>query len=340
MRGCVPENSIEATIGLEGEMRALKRILAFVPWPLLFAPPAQAAYPEKPVRIIVPFAPGGTADILARTIANKLHPALGQPLIVDNRTGAAGNIGTDLVAKSKPDGYTLLVGLMNTHVVNPALYANIPFRGVEDFTPIAHLAAVITTMVIHPSVPAHDVKQFIAFAKANPGKLAYASAGSGSSNHLNATVFEKMAGIRMLHVPYKGGAPAVLDTMTGQTQVLFTAATQTLPHVKTGKLRLLGITRGQRVALLPNVPAIAESLPGYEAVVWFGFFGPAGLPKDITLRLNTEVNRLMNAPDTKKVMEDMGVEVSNATPEQFSDTLRKEAAYWSKIVRDFNIKVD
>jgi len=321
-------------------MRMLKNVLVLLLWPTLLMPPAHAAYPDKPVRIIVPFAPGGTADILARTIANKLHPALGQPVIVDNRTGAAGNIGTDLVAKSKPDGYTLLVGLMNTHVVNPALYANIPFRGVDDFTPIAHLAAVITTMVIHPSVPAQNVKQFIAFARANPGRLAYASAGSGSSNHLNATVFEKMAGIKMLHIPYKGGAPAVLDTMTGQAQVLFTAATQTLPHVKSGRLRLLGVTRGQRVALLPDVPAIAETLPGYEAVVWFGFFGPAGLPKDLTARLNLEVNRLMNAPDTKKVMEDMGVEVSNATPEQFSEILRKEAAYWNKVVRDFNIKVD
>lgn len=301
---------------------------------------SQAAYPDKPIRVVVPFAPGGTADILARTLANKLQPEYGQALVVDNRTGASGNIGTEIVARSKPDGYTLLVGLMNTHVVNQALYANLPFRGIEDFTPIANLAAVITTLVVHPSVPAHDVKQLIAVATRNPGKLAYATGGNGSSNHLNALMFEKLAGIRMLHVPYKGGAPAVLDTVTGQTQVIFTAATQTLQHVKAGRLRLLGVTRGRRVALLPEVPAIAETLPGYEAVVWFGAFAPAGLPGELTQRLNADFNRVFNAPDIKKSMESMGVEVFNLGPEQFLASMRREAAYWSKMVRDFNIKVE
>lgn len=301
---------------------------------------AQGTYPEKPVRIIVPFAPGGSADILARTVSGRLNTALGQSFIVENRAGAAGNIGTEVVAKSKPDGYTLLVGLMNTHVVNQALYAKLPFNGVDDFTPIAMLAVVVSTMAIHPSVPAKNVKEFIAVAKANPGKLAYASAGTGSSTHLNAVVFEKMAGIRMLHVPYKGGAPAVLDTVTGQTQMIVTAATQTLPHAKAGRLRLLGVTRSKRSPMLPEVPAIAESLPGYEASVWFGAFGPAGMPKDITARLNTEINRLMSAPDTKKIMEDMGVEVVNITPEQFLVTLRQEAVHWSNVVRQYNIKAD
>ena len=306
----------------------------------LLATAAHSAYPDKPVRIIVPFPPGGTADILARTIANKLHPALGQVVIVDNRAGAAGNIGTDLVAKARPDGYTLLVGLMNTHVVNQAFNANLPFKGIDDFTPVANLAAVVTTMAIHPSVPAHNVKQFIAIAKANPGKLAYATAGSGSSNHLAAAVFEKMAGLKMLHIPYKGGAPATLDTVTGQAQLIFTAATQTLPHVKAGRLRVLGVTRAQRVPLFPEVPAIAETLPGYDIVIWFGFFGPAGLPRDITARLNSEVNRLMNAPDTKKVMEDIGVEVNNTTPEQFLEAMRKDVTYWNKAVREYNIRMD
>ena len=303
-------------------------------------PPAHGAYPEKPVRIIVPFAPGGSADILARTISNKLNAVLGQPVVVENRPGAAGNIGTELVAKSRPDGYTLLVGLMNTHVVNPALYAKLPFNGVEDFTPVAMLAVVISTLAIHPSVPARNVKEFIAVAKANPGKIAYASAGTGSSTHLNAVVFEKMAGIRMLHVPYKGGAPALLDTVTGQTQMIITAATQTLPHAKAGRLRLLGVTRAKRVAMLPDVPAIAETLPGYEALVWFGAFGPAGMPKDITAKLNTEINRLMNAPDTKSVMEKMGVEVVNTTPEEFQKVLREEAVHWTKVVRQYGIKAD
>ena len=304
------------------------------------APPLSAAWPDKPVRIIVPFAPGGTADILARTISSKLNPVLGQPVVVENRPGAAGNIGTDLVAKSKPDGYTLLVNLMNPHVVNQALYKSMPFNGVEDFTPIAMLAAVISTMAIHPSVPAKNVKEFIAVARARPGQIAYASAGTGSSTHLNAAVFEKMAGIRMLHVPYKGGAPAVLDTMTGQTQMIITAATQTLPHAKTGRLRLLGVTRAKRTAMLPDVPAIAETLPGYEAVVWFGAFGPAGLPKDMTVRLNTEINKLMSAPDTKSVMENMGVEVITTTPEAFHKKLREEAGYWANVVRKYGIKAE
>lgn len=322
-------------------MRFLKSVvLLSVVCASAVAPSARAEYPEKPVRVIVPWAPGGTADILARTLSNKLNPALGQPVIVENRPGAAGNIGSELVAKSKPDGYTLLVGVMNTHVVNPALRATMPFNGVEDFTPVAMLAVVITTMVIHPSVPAKNVKELIAFAKANPGKLAYASAGAGSSTHLNAAVFEKMAGIQMLHVPYKGGAPAVLDTVTGQTQVLFTAATQTLSHVKAGKLRLLGVTRGKRVALLPDVPAIAETLPGYEALVWFGAFGPAGMPKDVTTKLNAEINRVMSSPDVKKAMEDMGVEVVNTTPEQFLATVREEAVHWRNVVRKYNIKAD
>jgi len=302
--------------------------------------PAYGAYPERPIRLIVPFAPGGSADILARTVSTKLHAALGQPVIVENRAGAAGNIGTELVAKSKPDGYTLLLGLMNTHVVNQALYPKLPFNGVEDFTPVAMLCVVISTMAIHPSVPARNVREFIAFAKPRPGQVAYASAGSGSSTHLNAAVFEKMAGIKMLHIPYKGGAPAVLDTVTGQAQMIITAATQTLPHAEAGRLRLLGVTRAKRVAMLPDVPAIAETLPGYEASVWYGAFGPAGMPRDVTARLNMEINRLMNAAETRSVMEKMGIEVVNTTPEAFQKTLREEAVHWTKVVRDYGIKAD
>ncbi len=302
---------------------------------------AHAQYPEKPVRMIVPFAPGGSADILARAIASRFNGVFGQPLIIDTRPGAAGNIGTELAARSKPDGYTLLLGLMNTHVANQALYPNIPFNGVEDFTPIAKIAVVITTMVVHPSVPAKNVKEFIAVAKANPGKIAYASAGSGSSTHLNAAIFARMAGIDMLHVPYKGGAPAVLETVTGTTQLLFTATTQTLPHVRAGKLRLLAVTGAKRAAMLPDVPTVGESLPGYEATVWYGVFGPAGMPKPLAARLNTDVNRLMGAPDMRKLMEDIGVEViTSSTPEQFLASMRAEAADWNKTVKRYNIKAD
>ena len=306
----------------------------------LAAHSSHAAYPDKPIRVIVPWAAGGSADILARTIGNQLNAALGQPVVVENRPGASGNIGSDLVAKSKPDGYTLLVGVMNTHVTNQALYKNMPFRGVDDFTPIAMVAIVVTTMVVHPSLPASNLKLFIALAKANPGKLAYASAGPGSSTHLNAALLEKMAGIQMLHVPYKGGAPAVLDTVAGQTQVLFTAATQTLPHVKSGRLRLLGVTSRQRAAMFPDVPTIAETLPGYEATVWFGAFGPAAMPKEVTSVLNAEINRAMTSPEIKKRMEETGVEVVNITPEQFLATMRREVPYWENLIREFGIKAD
>jgi tripartite-type tricarboxylate transporter receptor subunit TctC len=304
------------------------------------APPATAAYPDKPVRIVVPWAAGGSTDILARTLANQLNAALGQPFIVDNRPGAVGMIGSDLVIKAKPDGYTLLLGVMNTHVVNPALYAAMPFKGIDDFSPIGMLAIVVTTLVIHPSVPARNVAGLIAFAKSHPGKLACATAGTGSSTHLNAVLFEKLAGVQMLHVPYKGGAPAVVDTVAGQTQVLFTAATQTLPHVKSGKLRLLGVTSTKRAAMFPDVPAIAESLPGYEATVWYGVFGPAGMPKELTAFLNAQIHRAMTLPEVRKRMDDIGVEIVNQSPEQFLATMRRDTAMWDKLIRDFNIQAE
>ncbi len=227
-------------------------------------------YPQKPITLIVPWAAGGSTDILARVLSEHLTRSLGQPVIVDNKPGASGNIGSAMVARAKPDGYTLLVGSMSTHAMNPALMSNMPFRGVEDFTPLGLLAYVTNTMVVHPSVPAQNLKELIAYAKANPGKLAYASAGPGSTNHLSAVLFERMAGVQMLHVPYKGGAPAVVDTVAGQTQVLFSAGTQTLPHVKAGKLRLLAVTEAKRSPLLPNTPTVAETVPGYELAVWYG----------------------------------------------------------------------
>ena len=320
-------------------MNALIRALLVLSLPLWWSI-AHAAYPDKPIRIVVAYAPGGTADILARALGNQLNAALGQPVIIDNRPGAAGNIGSDLVAKAKPDGYTLLLGIMNTHVVNPVLYKNMPFKGIDDFTPIGMIAVVVTTLVINPSVPASSVKELIAYAKANPDKLAFASAGSGSSTHLNAVQFEKMAGIRMLHVPYKGGAPAVVDTVAGQTQVLFTAATQTLPHVKSGKLKLLGVTSAKRAAMFPDVPTIGEQLPGYEATVWYGAFGPHDMAPELTHRLNADINRVMAAPEMKKRMEEIGVEVVSFTPEQFLASLRKEALYWEKMIREWHIEAE
>ncbi|SFC50042.1 Tripartite-type tricarboxylate transporter, receptor component TctC [Polaromonas sp. OV174] len=305
-----------------------------------FAQLASAAWPEKPITLIVPWAAGGSTDILARALAEQLTKSLGQPVIVDNRSGASGNIGSNFVAKAKPDGYTLLIGSMSTHVMNPALMPKMPFRGVEDFTPIAQLANVVNTLVVNVAVPAKNVTELIAYAKAHPGKLAYASAGAGSPNHLGAVLFEKAAGIEMQHVPYKGGAPAVVDTVGNQTQVLFSAGTQTLPHVKTGKLRLLGVTEAKRSALLPEVPTVGETLPGYELGVWYGAFGPAGMPKDLVAKLNAETNKALSNPEVRARMDAIGVEIVNGTPQEFATVLRRDADRYGKIIRELGIKND
>jgi tripartite-type tricarboxylate transporter receptor subunit TctC len=258
---------------------------------------AMAAYPDKPITLVVPWAPGGSTDILARAISQQMTTSMGQTVIVENKPGASGTIGAGMVAKAKPDGYTILIDTMSTLVINPSLMPNMPFKGAEDFTPIAILANVINTMVINPSVPVKTVAEFIAYAKANPAKLAYASAGSGSTNHLSAEIFKRASGIDMLHVPYKGGAPAVLDTVANQTQVLFTAGTQALPHVKSGKLTLLAVTEPKRASLLPDVPAVAETLPGFNMSVWYGAYGPAGMPRDVLMRLNAEIAKALAVPE-------------------------------------------
>jgi tripartite-type tricarboxylate transporter receptor subunit TctC len=254
--------------------------------------------------------------------------------------GASGNIGSNFVAKAKPDGYTLLIGSMSTHAMNPTLMPGMPFNGTDDFTPIALVANVINTMVINPSVPAKNLREFIAYAKANPGKLAYASAGGGSTNHLSAEMFKKAAGIDMLHVPYKGGAPAVLDTVGNQTQVLFSAGTQTLPHVKAGKLRLLAVTEPKRSSLLPDTPTVAETLPGYEMSVWYAAFGPAGMPAELVTRLNTEINKALAVPEVRARMDAMGVELVKSTPEQLATSLRRDTQRYDKIIKDLGIKLD
>ncbi|HEX7892304.1 MAG TPA: tripartite tricarboxylate transporter substrate binding protein [Ramlibacter sp.] len=301
---------------------------------------ALADYPDRPITLIVPWAPGGSTDILGRAIGDQLAKSMGQPVVVDNRAGASGNIGSAAVAKAKPDGYTLLIGSMSTHAMNPALMASMPFRGSDDFTPIALVANVINTMVVNPSVPAKNLKEFIAYAKAHPGKLAYASAGAGSTNHLSAEMFMKAAGIEMLHVPYKGGSPAVLATVSNETQVLFSAGTQTLPHVKAGKLRLLAVTEATRSKLLPDVPTASEALPGYEMGVWYAVFGPAGMPRELVQRLNAEINKALALPEMRARMDAIGVDLVISKPEQLARQLKSDTERYGKVIKDLSIKLD
>jgi tripartite-type tricarboxylate transporter receptor subunit TctC len=226
---------------------------------------------------------------------------------------------------------------MSVHTMNHALFNSMPFDGVTDFSAIGLLAYVTNTMVVHPSIPARTVREFIDYAKANPGKVAYASAGLGSTNHLCAALFERMAGVQMVHVPYRGGAPAVVDTVGGQTQLLFTAGTQSLEHVKVGSLRLLAVTEGKRSSLLPDIPTVAETIPGYEMAVWYGAFGPARLPKDIVERLNAEISRVLLLPEVKKRMADIAVEIAVSTPGELGTLTRRDAEKWGKTIRDLGV---
>ncbi len=316
-----------------------RRAALALPFAAPFAAQAQAPapYPNRPVTLIVPWAPGGTTDILARVLAEPLRASLGQPVLVENRSGASGNIGSAAVARAQPDGYTLLFGSMSTHAMNEALFNNMPFRGAEDFSAIALLAFVLNTMVVHPSVPANTLAEFVAYGRANPGRIAYASAGPGSTNHLCAAMFARMTGIEMVHVPYRGGAPAVQDTVAGQTQLFFSAGTQTLPHVREGRLRLLAVTEGRRSALLPDVPTVAEVVPGYEMAVWYGALGPRGMPPALVTQLNRAINAAMATPAVRDRMAAIGVEVTNETPESFSAILRADVEKWTRVIRDLGI---
>lgn len=312
---------------------------------LLAAPATIAATPlaaqapfTRPIRLIIPWAPGGTTDILGRIVAEPLGQALGQPVLVENRSGASGNVGSDVVAKAAPDGQTLLFGSMSTHAMNHALMRNMPFDGVADFTPLAMLGFAVNTMVVHPSVPAQTLPEFIAYARANPEKVAYASAGPGSTNHLSAALLESMTGVRMVHVPYRGGQPAVTDTVAGQTQLLFSAATQTMSHVEGGRLRLLAVTESTRWSRQPTVPTVAEAVPGYEVAVWYGAFGPKGMDPALQQRLNAELNRIMAMPAIKERLGGMGVEWAPESTDAFAQRLRADTEKWGSLIRRLGIE--
>ncbi len=303
---------------------------------------AQAAsYPNKPIRIIVPFAVGGIADTFGRVIGIKLTEAWGQPVIIENKTGAGGNIGAELVAKSPPDGYTLVIGNNGTHAVNVALFKTIPFDPVKDFVPIAHIMEAEGLLVVNPSIKANSVREIIELARAQPGQVSYASGGLGTTSHLAGELFKSTAKVDMIHVPYKGNSPAIADLLSGQTQISFATMPTVLPHVKAGKLRAIASIGLARTVALPDVPTVAESgLPGFEVSNWIGLFAPAGTAPDIVAKLNAEVQKIMRSPDVQKRLEAEGGRFVPTTPTQFAAFQRDELVKWARIIKDANIKAE
>ncbi|HEX4885217.1 MAG TPA: tripartite tricarboxylate transporter substrate binding protein [Casimicrobiaceae bacterium] len=302
---------------------------------------AQATWPSKPIRVVVPFPPGGTTDILARAAAQKMTEAWGQQVVVDNRPGAGGNIGAELVAKAPADGYTMLMGTVGTHAINASLYAKMPYDHVKDFVPVVLVAGVPNVLVVHPSVPAASVQELIAYGKANPGKLNFASSGSGTSIHLAGELFKVSTGVQMQHVPYKGSAPALADLLGGQVQLMFDNLPSALPHIRAGKLRALAVTSATRAPALPDVPTVAEAgVPGFEASSWFGLLAPAGTPPDVVAKVNGELARWIATADAKEKLLAQGANAAGGTPEDFAKHIAAETAKWANVVKASGAKVD
>jgi len=300
-----------------------------------------AAYPDKPIRMLVGFAAGGGTDTTARAIGGPLSDALGQQIIVDNRPGAAGNIAADITAHSVPDGYTILMGTIAALAINPSLYEKLPFDPIKDFEPISLAVSSMNVLVVHPSVAAKNVKELIALAKSQPGKLTYGSSGVGGAGHLAGVLFDQLAGTKMIHVPYKGGAPAMIALVSGEVNLVFATAETAVPQVKAGKIRALGVTTAKRSALLPDLPTIAEGgLPGYEANNWYGLLAPAKTPAAIIERLNREVVKVLNMPKVKEQLFRSGLDASPSTPKEFSAYIKSEMAKWSKVVKASGAKAE
>ncbi len=298
-------------------------------------------YPDRPIRLVVPFPPGGGSDITGRTIAQKLGEALGTQIIVDNRGGAGGNIGTDIVAKAVPDGYTLVMALSGPFSINGSLMGKLPFDPLKDFALITLAGATPNLLVAHPSVQAHTVKELIVLAKASPGRINFASSGLGTPAQLAGELFNTMAGVKLVHVPYKGAAPALTDLLAGQVQLMFSTMPPALPQVKAGKLKAIAVTSAKRSLTMPELPTIAEAaLPGFEAITWYGMAAPAGTPKAIVTRLNSEVVKLLHMPEVKERLLATGTEASGTTPEEFATYIKSEIVKWAKVIKESGARAE
>ena len=302
---------------------------------------AQAqGYPTKPVRLIVPFPAGGATDLFARTLSQKIGEKLGQSLVVENRPGAGGTLGSDLAAKASSDGYTLLLSTSSTHSIGPNLNPRMPYDAVRDFTPISHLGNAPSIMLVPNNSPAKTVKEWIDYAKKNPGRLNYASSGNGTIVQLTAELFKSQADLFVVHIPYKGTALAIPDLVSGKLDVMFDSLPTGLPHVRDGRLRALGVTSLKATPLAPGVPPIADVLPGYESTTWFGVFGPRGLPPDVVSRVNTAANQVLKDPEVVDRLQRLGIEPVGGTPAQFNTMLTSESAKWKKIITERKITLD
>jgi tripartite-type tricarboxylate transporter receptor subunit TctC len=299
------------------------------------------SYPARPVRLIIPFSAGGAADVPGRILADRLTAVLGQQVVIENRPGAGSTIGAEAAARATPDGYTLFM-ISNTHFVSAALHKKLPYDSLNDFTAITQVTSAPNVLIVHPSLPAKNVKELVALAKSRPGQINYASSGNGSTQHLTGALFSKMAGINMTHIPYRGSGPVTADLLAGQVQVGFPGIAGMLPHIKAGKLRALGVTSAKRSPELPDVPTIAEAgVKGYEMVAWFGIAGPKGLPREIQTRLHGDLLKVLKTPEMQKSMRAVGQEVAyQETPEQFYAFMKVEAAKWAKVVQESGAKVE
>jgi tripartite-type tricarboxylate transporter receptor subunit TctC len=299
------------------------------------------AWPSKPIRWVVPFAPGGTTDILARTVGDRLSVALGVPVIIENKPGAGGGVGAEFTARAAPDGYTIMGGTISTHAINASLYNKLPYDPVKDFAAITLIARVPNMLVVNPAVPAKDVKELIVLLKANPGKYTFASSGNGTSQHLSGELFKTMAGVEMQHIPYKGSPPALQDVMGGQVTMTFDNITTAWTLAKDGRLRALAVTTAKRSAVAPDVPTLAESgLPGFEVGSWQGVFAPAGTPPDIVKRLNAEIVKILNQPEVREKLVALGAEPVGNSTEEFSAMVKAEVVKWSDVVKKSGARVD